>query len=232
VDQASAELRWGKPISNFAQKAAVARRLTGMIEGARTISVGSGSTSFLTICEIADAPNAKAMRFITTSFEIEAVCLSFALECVGLNAGVADVAFDGADEIDPAGNLIKGRGGAFFMEKLALQNAARRIIVADPSKKVAVLGERMPLPIEVVPIAAHSVMAGLSRQHPGSRADIRMDKGSDSPTYTPRGNIIVDLRAARIDSESHAAIKALPGVLESGYFPFDAFEFLIGDEAE
>lgn len=229
MDQAAAELKWGKPIANFAEKAAVARRLTGMIEGARTVSVGSGSTSFLTICEIAAAPNAKAMRFITTSFEIEAVCLSFGLACVGLNAGVADVAFDGADEIDPAGNLIKGRGGAFFMEKLALQNAARRIIVADPSKKVAVLGERMPLPIEVVPIAAQSVMAGLSRQHPGSRADIRMDKGSDSPTYTPRGNIILDLRAARIDTASNAAIKSLPGVLETGYFPFDDFEFLIGD---
>ena len=229
MDQAAAESKWGKPISNFSQKRDVARRLTDMVAGARTISVGSGSTSFLTICEIAAAPGSRAMRFITTSFEIEAVCLSFGLKCVGLNGGQADIAFDGADEIDPAGNLIKGRGGAFFMEKLALQNAARRIIVADPSKKVAVLGERMPLPIEVVPIAARSVMASLSRQQPGCQADIRMDQGSDSPTYTPRGNIIIDLRSARIDTESNAAITSLPGVLESGYFPFDAFEFLIGD---
>lgn len=226
MDKQEAEALWGKPISNYEDKRAIAAKLVRMIQGAHTISAGSGSTSFLTLCALAQDPAiVRNTRFIVTSFEIESFAVDLDLTCVSIWQSRADVAFDGADEIDTAGNLLKGRGGAFFLEKLAMHNANRKIIVADASKKVGVLGEKMPLPIEVSPVAARSVMQCLRRLRPEGQPRLRVERYADSPSYTARGNVVIDFECRGVSAELNAEIKSLAGVLETGFFPFEDFEF-------
>lgn len=227
MDQQHAEQLWGKPISNYNDKAKIAARLVEMIRGASTVSAGSGSTSFLTLCALAeDKTIVKNTRFIVTSFEIESFAIDLGLTCVSLWQSRADIAFDGADEIDPGGNMLKGRGGAFFLEKLAMHNSNRKLIVADASKNVASLGERMPLPIEVAPVAARYVMAELRRLAPRGEPRLRMERYADSPSYTARGNIVIDFACTDMTFDLNGQIKALAGVLDTGFFPFDNFEFV------
>lgn len=226
MQQQAAEALWGKSISNYQDKVLVVEKLLRMIAGARIVSAGSGSTSFLTLCALAEIPEiVRDTHFIVTSFEIESLAVNLGLTCVSLWQSRADVAFDGADEIDREGNLLKGRGGAFFLEKLAFHNANRKIIVADASKNVTVLGEKMPLPIEVAPVAARFVMNELRALVKDGQPRLRMERYADSPSYTARGNIIIDFECRGVTAALNSEIKSLAGVLETGFFPFDAFEF-------
>lgn len=222
------ELKWGKPISNFEAKCEIAHRLAEMALGAKILSVGSGTTSFLTLHAIAErlGEQRNQVAAIATSFEIEEACLSVGIRCLSMRGMRADLAFDGADEVDPEGNLIKGRGGAFFLEKLALTSAIKRIIVADASKRVDKLGTRMPLPVEVIPVAGTYVKEQINQIFPGAHTSIRMEDKSDSPTFTPRGNLILDLHGIDIDCQSEIQLLSIHGVLSTGFFPANGYVFV------
>jgi ribose 5-phosphate isomerase A len=126
-----------------------------------------------------------------------------------------DLALDGADEIDPRLDLVKGRGGSLLREKVVATAARRLAIVADASKLVPALGTRMPVPVEVVPFAAAWCALRLGRL--GARAELR---GGAQPFVTDNGNWILDCRFGPIEDPAALAaeIRALPGVVEHGFF--------------
>ena len=127
-----------------------------------------------------------------------------------------DITIDGADEIDPHLNLIKGLGGALLREKIVATASQRLIIVADDSKQVSQLGSRAPVPVEVIPFAQEPVRHFL--QSLGANAILRQQKGT--PFITDENNIILDCHFPPIADPLKLAqtIRQQPGVVEHGLF--------------
>ena len=146
------------------------------------------------------------------------------LACAALTAasllycsGVPTGAFDGADEADPARNLIKGRGGAMFMEKVLMHSSPRNFILVDPSKRVTKLGEKFPIPVEVLPVTLRLVEFEL-KAIGAVEIVMRLAVGKDGPVITENGNLILDVRFADIHETLERDTAAVPGVIESGLF--------------
>jgi ribose 5-phosphate isomerase A len=133
-----------------------------------------------------------------------------------------DLTVDGADEIDPALNLIKGGGGALLREKIVAAASDRMIVIADDSKWVEVLG-RFPLPIEVVPfgLAATRRAIGEAFAQSGVSGQMGVRKGKDGHVFvTDGGHWIVDARLGGITDAARLAglLALIPGVVEHGLF--------------
>jgi ribose 5-phosphate isomerase A len=154
---------------------------------------------------------------VPTSEATRKLAESLGIPLVGLDAVEAlDVAFDGADEVDPRKDLIKGYGGALLREKVVAAAARRRVILVGTEKLVPVLGSRGRLPLEVLPFAAAFVrrrLAGL-----GHGAELRSAGGA---TYvTDNGNHVLDCAVSAIEDPAglDAVLRAIPGVLATGLF--------------
>jgi ribose 5-phosphate isomerase A len=133
-----------------------------------------------------------------------------------------DLTVDGADEIDPALNLIKGGGGALLREKIVAAASDRMIVIADESKWVDVLG-RFPLPVEVVPfgLAATQRAIGKAFAQSGVSGQMAVRKGKDGHVFvTDGGHWIVDAHLGRITDAPRLAglLTSIPGVVEHGLF--------------
>jgi ribose 5-phosphate isomerase A len=130
---------------------------------------------------------------------------------------VLDLALDGADEIDPQLNLIKGLGGALLREKIVASSAKRFIVIGSASKQVPHLGVNVPLPVEVVAFGLPLCIRRLREL--GSEPVLRVD-AHNQPFRTDEGHVIVDCRFEQIENpgELATAIKAIPGVVEHGLF--------------
>ena len=133
-----------------------------------------------------------------------------------------DLTVDGADEIDPAFNLIKGGGGALLREKIVAAASDRMIVIADDSKAVDVLG-RYPLPIEVIPFglaATRRAIVGAFAET-GNSGQMVLRKAGDGHVFvTDGGHCIVDAHLGRITGAPRLAglLTAIPGVVEHGLF--------------
>lgn len=212
-------------IGNFEAKQEVARRLADGIESGDVIGAGSGSTAWLAIHAIASRVEIGDLREVTlipTSIEGQLTIAALASHRPGLRIGDLSLndpewLFDGADEVDPDGNLIKGRGGALFREKLLFRATADRRVLIDDSKRVERLGESFPVPVEVVPRAL-PVLAGPLAELGAAEMKIRTGSGKDGPVITESGNLLLDCRFERIGPGLEAAIKEITGVVESGLF--------------
>ena len=133
-----------------------------------------------------------------------------------------DLTVDGADEIDPALNLIKGGGGALLREKIVAAASDRMIVIADESKWVETLG-RFPLPVEVVPfgLAATQRAMAAAFAHSGVSGQMVVRQGRDGHAFvTDGGHWIVDAHLGRITDAPRLAalLSAIPGVVEHGMF--------------
>ncbi|MDX6523798.1 MAG: ribose 5-phosphate isomerase [Gaiellales bacterium] len=154
---------------------------------------------------------------IPTSEATAARCRELGIPLATLDQHPAlDLAIDGADEIAPGLALIKGMGGAHLREKVVACAAARFVVVADESKLVARLGDRAPLPVEVVGFA-RSVCDRLLRDQ-GWTPEPRMRDGE--PWITDEGNLILDCRRADWSDPPalQRALADMPGVVEHGLF--------------
>ena len=135
-----------------------------------------------------------------------------------------DIAIDGADEVDPELDLVKGLGGALLRERLVERTAKRLVIVVDDEKLVRALG-RGKVPVEIVPFGAKVTIARLEAL--GATAELR--GGWSAPFRTDQGNWIADLTFAKLDKRRHAdAIKATAGVVDHGLFLGMATELIVG----
>ena len=119
--------------------------------------------------------------------------------------------------MDPAGNLLKGRGGALLREKLVMAASPERYIVVDPSKLVDRLGTRFPVPVEVIPEAVRLVADALAARGYSDMV-LRHGQGKDGPLLTEHGNYLLDVKMTDISERTEADLKSVPGVVESGLF--------------
>ncbi len=141
-----------------------------------------------------------------------------------------DLAIDGADEVDPRLDLIKGLGGALLREKMVAQAAERFIIVADRSKGVETLGTRSPLPVEVVSFGWRTHLPTIESL--GAQGVLRRGPGGE-PVVTDNGNVVIDCRFHDgIDDpfEVQERLRARSGVVDTGLFLGLASEAILADE--
>lgn len=212
-------LEWGKEITNREEKLKVAARIASMVKDGEVIGVGSGSTAYLALIKIAERMQKENIhvRAITTSQEIKMACSKLGIPLTSLLEYKPDWTFDGADEIDNNYNMIKGRGGAMFKEKLLISSSPRTYIIADASKMVSKLGSRFPVPVEVFPDALVHVDQALRSLSP-QKIKPRMAQAKDGPVITENGNLILDVWFDNIPDNLENAIKSITGVIESGLF--------------
>ena len=157
------------------------------------------------------------VRGVATSEVSAALARSLNIPLVGLDeAGTLDFDVDGADEVDPQGNLIKGLGGALLREKIIAAASRQFVILVGAEKLVPVLGTRAPLPIEVVPFGAGFCQRQLARL--GLASQIREVDGR--PFVTDNGNSILDCQIGPLDrpAEFEQRILSIPAVIDTGLF--------------
>ncbi|WP_372630946.1 ribose 5-phosphate isomerase A [Cohnella sp.] len=212
-------LQWTKEISNREQKEAVAAKIAERVRDGDVIGVGSGSTSYLALLAISKKVKEQKLNVlaIPTSHEVSLTCSIMGLPTSTLLNTRPDWYFDGADEVDPNKNLIKGRGGAMFAEKLVMKSAPENYILVDSSKFVSYLGEKFAAPIEVDPRAVNLVETELAKLGV-KEVQMRMAVAKDGPVITEAGNLILDVRFNKIQDGYEKEIKSIPGVIESGLF--------------
>lgn len=216
----AAETKWGR-IENEDEKRVVAESLAARVRDGDVIGVGSGSTAYLAIVEIAHRVQTKGLRVVAipTSFEASQACRAHGLRVTDLTRARPDWGFDGADEVDPERRMIKGRGGAMFRERLVFAAAHERHILVDPSKLVDRLGTHFAVPVEVYPEAVNLVESSLRSELGATAVHLRRSGGGkDGPVITEAGNIVFDVDFDEIGDDLADRIAAVPGVVGSGLF--------------
>jgi ribose 5-phosphate isomerase A len=186
-----------------------------------TVGLGTGSTARFFIDALGQAireGRIKGIGGIPTSIRSEEQARHLGIPVVTFaDKPMIDVTVDGADEIGPGLNLIKGHGGAMLREKIIAQNSRRLVIIADESKKVAVLGTRFPVPVEVIRFGTEASERFLRSL--GCVAALRkMENGQ--PFVTDNGNYIYDCKFPRIDDPRSLQEKLAhrAGIVETGLF--------------
>jgi ribose 5-phosphate isomerase A len=212
-------------------KAEAARRAVESVKDGMRVGLGTGSTARHAILEIARKVRAgelKGIVGVATSNESEELARANGIEVVGLDAQLLDIAIDGADEIAPNLDLVKGLGGALLREKLVEMQAREFIVVADHTKMVGRLGEKAPLPVEIVRFGAESTIERLS-EFGGS---VLRQKAGET-FITDNGNFIVDLRFETDDVAGlERRLKSMTGVVETGFFLGMATRAFVAFEGE
>jgi ribose 5-phosphate isomerase A len=212
-------LPWSDTIVNKEGKQKVANKIAEKVKDGDVLGVGSGSTSYMALLAIAKRVKEEKLNIkaIPTSIEIGMVCTKLGIPLNSIFESRPDWLFDGADEVDPNHNLIKGRGGAMFKEKLLISTSPVNYIIIDDSKLVDKLGTNFPVPIEVFPLALLHVEEELGKLGVESIL-LRPAKGKDGPVITENGNLILDVRFTEITDMLELKIKSITGVIESGLF--------------
>jgi len=212
-------LQWSADINTKEGKERVAKIIAAKANNGNTIGAGSGSTVYLALYAIAERMKKENLdiRIIPSSLEISMTCVQLGIPQTTLIDKKPDWAFDGADEVDSVNNMIKGRGGAMFKEKLMIRNSPKTYILIDESKRVTHLGQNFPVPVEIFPSSLLYVEQEL-KAIGATNVDLRMAKGKDGPVITENGNFILDVRFASIEKNFEYQIKSITGVIESGLF--------------
>lgn len=203
-------------------KRAAAREALSRVESGMKLGLGTGSTMrhFVELlAEAIDEGLLADIRGVPTSLDTAHQAEAAGIPLLELHeAGRLDLAVDGADEVDPRLDLIKGLGGALLREKMVAQASDRFVVVADDSKQVAALGTRSPLPVEVVSFGWRSHLPAIAAL--GAEGVLRLD-ASGGPLATDNGNVIIDCRFDDgIDDpfEVHERLRARAGVVDTGLF--------------
>lgn len=196
----------------------IGAQAAGEVKPGMIVGLGTGSTASAFVTALGQRV-AEGLRVtgIPTSLETEALARELGIPLTDLNAvDTVDLCIDGADEIDPALNVVKGRGGALLFEKLVARRADRYIIIATDEKLVDRLGTRLPLPVEIVPLGWKHTARELERLD--LEPVLRM--AGDAPFVSDGGHYIVDCQTGGIDDPRALAarIKAVTGVVDHGLF--------------
>lgn len=198
-------------------KAKAAKRAVEFVKSGMRVGLGTGSTSKYAILEIARKIKTGELENIVgvaTSVEYENLARENGIAVEALDARPLDIAIDGADEIAPDLNLIKGLGGALLREKLVEMQAKEFIVVADQTKLVNRLGEKSPLPVEIIAFGHQSTIERLKKF-----GEPVLRRKEDAIFVTDNGNYIVDLKFFADDAAKLANdLKQLTGVVETGFF--------------
>lgn len=215
-------------------KQAVADAAVNQIKDGMVLGLGSGSTAALMIHGLGaklSSGELKNIVGVTTSFQGEVLAAELKIPLLSLNAvDRIDLAIDGADEVDPSFQLIKGGGACHVQEKLVAARAERFVVVVDSTKLVDRLNLGFLLPVEVLPGAWRQVKQNLEGL--GGHAELRMAQRKAGPVVTDQGNLVLDLKLNDGIADPTAleqTINNIPGVLENGLFVNLADEVLVGE---
>ena len=197
-----------------AQKKAAAERALDLVRPGMVVGLGTGSTARYFIDGLISRVQAGLeVRAVVTSLKTRGQAEAGGIPVIEHINGWLDLAVDGADEIDPAVNCLKGRGGALLREKIVASASRRFVVIADESKLVGRLG-RGPVPIEVLPFLWQATSHAIESL--GGRPELRMAAGR--PFRTDNDNLILDTNFGAVDVALGLALHAIPGVLEHGLF--------------
>lgn len=217
-----------KQLKQLVGETAAQRVRSGMVVG-----LGTGSTTAFAIAKLGELlknGELKDIVGIPTSFQASVLAKKYGVPLTTLDeVSKIDLAIDGADEVDPHKNLIKGGGAAHTREKVVDSLAELFIVVVDQSKLVETLGSTFPLPVEVLPMAIAPVSRALSAL--GGTPELRMGVRKDGPVITDQGNMVLDVTFGKIDDPKalEMQINNIPGVLENGLFVGVADVVLVGE---
>jgi ribose 5-phosphate isomerase A len=197
------------------------------------IGLGTGSTAIYALSRISEklkSGEITNLKGIPSSNQIESEAKRLGIPIITFNEDTKiDVTIDGADEVDPDLNLIKGGGGALLREKIVAQASKREIIVVDGSKLSNQLGTKWPVPVEIIPFGweTHN---GFFKSI-GARPVLRL-LDSSAPFITDEGNYIIDLHLGGIDdlSSFSGELKSRAGIVEHGLFINLATDLIVASE--
>lgn len=209
-------------------KVRAAQHAATLVQDGMVIGLGTGSTAFV-LLEALAARALQGLRFtgVPTSEATAAHARALGIPLTSLDEGARpDMTIDGADEVDPQLDLIKGFGGALLREKIVASAAAQLVIIVDQSKLVAQLGSRNTVPVEVVTFGW--VPTGDALRALGGVVERRMT--GDRPFLTDSGNYLLDCHFGPIERPATLGtqIKALTGVVDHGLFLGMAGTVIVG----
>src|SRR5207237_7691898 len=209
-----------------------ARASVKYVKDGQIVGLGTGSTATVAIRLIGERVRAGLkIRGIPTSIASRDLASQLGIPLTNFEeVQEIDVTIDGADEFDPALNLIKGGGGAMLREKIVASASKQVVIVADSSKQVSTLG-KFPLPVEVIPFA----QAVIARKIAALTDSVTLRKAADGSSFTTdEGHHILDCHFRRISDPAALAhtLKDMPGVVEHGLFIDLASVVLMGKGTE
>jgi ribose 5-phosphate isomerase A len=221
-------------MSDIAKKNAALKALE-LVEDGMILGLGTGSTAAHFVRGLGEK--------VAAGLRVQGAPTSEATRALALDCGVAlidpdtvdwfDLTVDGADEIDPQFNLIKGGGAALLREKIIAFSSRRFVVIADQAKMVATLGA-FKLPVEVTPFAWGLTRKRLIDAIRGAGVpltDAALRRGREQPLFTDGGNLILDCACGQIADPAALAlaIGAVPGVVEHGLFVAMTRDVIIGD---
>ena len=226
-----------KKLSQKEQKALVGKAVIdrlferGLIKSGMKIGLGTGSTAIIAVERLASYirdGKVSGIKAVATSFQTHIACEENGIPVYTLNskeiAGKLDLSIDGADEIDPDNNLIKGGGAAHVQEKIVEYNTKRLEIIADETNLVPHLETRCPLPAEIIPASRGPVVREMEKL--GASCVLRSCAGKDGPIVTDNGNQILDCTWSALSDGSSPVnpakmedrVNKITGVVENGFF--------------
>lgn len=209
-----------------------AEKATEYLRDGMVIGLGTGRTASYAVRKIGQLARAgMKLTAISTSDATTALAEAEGITVSSLDDHpVIDVTIDGADEVDPSLNLVKGKGGALLREKIIASSTREEIIVVDESKLVGRLGEKEAVPVEILKFGYLGTAGHLSAL--GCSVALRMQDGR--LFVTDNGNYIADCRFASINQpfELQSRINTIPGVIDNGMFLGMATRVLVGREKE
>ncbi len=214
-------------------KQQVGKAAADRVQSGSIVGLGTGSTTAFAIQHLGDRLKSGELtdiKGIPTSFQASVLAKQYGIPLTTLDeVDRIHIAIDGADEVDPQKNLIKGGGAAHTREKVVDSLAELFIVVVDQSKIVTALGSTFPVPVEVLPMAIAPVTRALEKL--GGKPELRMGIKKDGPVITDQGNMVLDVTFASIPNpaELEKILNNIPGVLENGIFVGITDIVLIGE---
>ena len=197
-----------------------AKRAIEHAEKCNIIGIGTGSTVEKFIEAISKLEEFKEKLYIASSFDTVLKLTELGFRVLDpMNVSTIDIYIDGADEVDPELNMIKGGGAALTTEKMLTFYSKKRVFIVDSRKIVRKLGERAPVPLDVLPRATNMVVRYLKDL--GYKVEYRMAaKGRCGPVMSDVGGVILDLYTGPIENvkKLDLLLKSIPGIIEHGLF--------------
>ena len=207
----------------------VGKQAADLIKDGQIVGLGTGSTTHYFIKYLGERVKEEELNIlgIPTSYQSLIIAREAGINTTTLDEYDIDIAVDGADEVNPNLDLIKGGGAAHTLEKLVDSSAKEFVVIVDESKYVDELGA-FPVPLEIIPDALRIVKDTLMEM--GGKPELRMGIQKDGPVITDNGNFILDTKFDTINNPKklEKELNNIPGVLENGIFAGLADKVIIG----
>jgi len=201
-----------------------------LVNDGDVVGLGTGSTTHYFIKKLGERIKTEEINIlgVPTSFQSFFLGRDLGIPITTLEEHDVNIAVDGADEVDPELNLIKGGGAAHTLEKIVDESAALFVVIVDETKIVSELGS-FPVPVEVIPQATRTVKGHLIEME--GLPKLRMAERKDGPIVTDNGNFIYDVKFnIKNPKQLETEINTIPGVIDNGIFSQIVDQVIVGKD--